>query len=97
MHCWRRLRQRHDRRDNVAEEREHDQPAVAELVHHQASDDDAEAETGEAGAADHPELRGGELKLGCPGAEHTVAEGEAYAGGEDRGESGPEEPFGVSG
>ena len=41
----------------MEQERRDDQLAVADLVHDHAADDDAEAEAGEARAADGAELR----------------------------------------
>src|SRR2546422_11529521 len=46
----------YDRRQNVQNERGNHQLAVADLIADHASDDDAEAEAGEAGAADGAEL-----------------------------------------
>ena len=74
----------------MAEEGEGDELAVAELVHEHAADDDAEAEAGEAGAADRAELGAGEVVFGRPGAEDAATEGEADAGCEDSHEAGPE-------
>jgi len=77
----------------VAEEGDRDELAVADLVDDHAADDDAEAEAGEAGAADGAELGGGEAVFGRPGAEDAATEGEADAGGKDGHEASPEEPL----
>ena len=82
-----------ERREDVAEEGEGDELAVADLVDDHAADDDAEAEAREAGAADGTELGGGEAVFGRPGAEDAAAEGEADAGREDSHEAGPKEPL----
>ena len=72
-----------------------DQLAVADLVHDHAADDDAEAEAGEARAADGAELGAGEAEFRRPVVEDAAANGEADAGGENGHEAGPEEPFGI--
>ena len=63
--------------------------AVADLVHDDAADDDAEAEAGEPGAADVAELRTGEAELGRPVGKDAAADAEADAGGENGQEAGP--------
>ncbi len=84
-----------ERREDVADERQGDQFAVADLIHDDAADDDAEAEAGETRAADGAELRAGEAELLAPVIENAAANGEADAGGEDGHEAGPEQAFGV--
>ena len=82
-------------RDDVADEGEGDELAVADLVDDDAADDDAEAEAREAGAADGTELGGVEAVFGRPSAEDAAAEGEAYARSKDGHEACPEEALRV--
>ena len=100
-HVGRRLRlpvgrgERDERREHVEHEGRDDQLAVADLVHDHAADDDAEAEAGEAGAADGAELRAGEAEFGGPVVEDAAADREADAGGENGHEAGPQQALGV--
>ena len=80
-----------ERREDVAEEGDGDELAVADLVDDHAADDDTEAEAREASATDGTELGGVEAVFGRPSAEDAAAEGEADAGREDSHEAGPEE------
>ena len=79
-----------ERREDVAEEGDRDELAVADLVDDHAADDDAEAEAREAGAADGSELAIGKPEGLFPSAEDAATEGEADAGREDSHEAGPE-------
>ena len=72
-----------------------DELAVAEFINHDAADDDAKAESGEASASNVTELSTGEAELGRPVGEDASANTEADAGGEDGEEAGPEEPLSV--
>ena len=93
-----RRRRRSDQcREHVQHERRDDQLAVADLVHDQPADDDAEAESGETGAADGAELRAGEAELRAPVVKDAPADAETDAGREDCHESGPQQPLGVRG
>ena len=69
--------------------------AVADLVHDEPADDDAEAETGEPGAADGAELRAGEAEFGGPVRQDAAADAEADARRENGQEAGPQQPLGV--
>ena len=80
----------HEGREDVTEEGDGDELAVADLVDDHAADDDTEAEAREAGSADGAELGGGEAVFGRPSAEDAAAEGEADAGREDSHEASPE-------
>ena len=84
-----------DRGEDVQHKRGDDQFAVADLVRDDAADDDAEAEAGEAGAADVAELRRREAELAAPVGENAAANGEADAGGKNGHETGQEQAFGV--
>ena len=77
------------------DERRDDQLAVADLVDDQAADDDAEAEPGEAGAADGAQLRAGKAEFSGPRRENGAADGEADAGRENGDETRPEQTLGV--
>ena len=79
----------------MKQERRDDQLAVADLVDDDAADDDAEAEAGEAGAADGAELRAGEAEVRCPVGQDAAADAEADARGENGQEAGPQQPLGV--
>ena len=100
-HVGRRLRlsrgraERDERRQHVEQERGDDQLAVADLVDHDAADDDAEAEAGEAGAADVAELRAGEAEFRGPIGEDAAADAEADARGENGHEACPQQALGV--
>ena len=82
-------------RQHVEEEGSGDQFPVADLIHDDAADDDAEAEAGEARAADRSELCAGESEVSSPVRQDASADAEADAGGEDGEEACPEKPFGV--
>ena len=69
-----------ERRKNVEEEGREDQLAVADLVHHHAADDDAEAESGESGTADGSQLRAGETEVGRPVGKDAATDTEADTG-----------------
>ena len=87
--------ERDERREHVEQERRDDQLAVADLVDDDAADDDAEAEAGEAGAADGAELRAGEAEFRGPVGKDAAADAEADAGGENGHEAGPQQAPGV--
>ena len=79
----------------MEEEGRRDQLAVADLVHDDAADDDAETETGEPGAADGAQLRPGEAEVSGPVGKDAAADAEADAGRENGQETGPEQALGV--
>ena len=74
----------------MKQERGDDQLAVANLVHDDAADDDAETEAGEPGAPDRTELRAGEPEIGGPGGKDAAADAETDAGGENGEKPGPQ-------
>lgn len=77
----------------MQEERGANEFAITNLVGNDAADNDAEAETGQARAADLAELRAGEAVFGAPVSKDTAANGEADAGGKNGHETGPKEPL----
>ncbi len=74
----------------MADEGEGHEFAVAEFVNNHPPEDDAEAETGEAGSPDFTELGCTEAEFLGPEGEDASAESEAHAGGEDGHETCPE-------
>jgi len=87
----------HEGGDNVEEEGGGDELAVADLVHDDAADDDAEAEPGEPGAVDEADFQPGEVKGLHPVAEDGAADAEADAGRQDGHEACPQQAFCVRG
>ena len=79
----------------MEQERGDDQLAVADPIHDDAADDDAETEAGEPGAADGAELRAGESELGGPVGEDAASNAEPDAGGKNGQEPGPEQAGGI--
>ena len=75
--------------------RRHDQLAVADRVHDQAGDDDAEAEAGETSPPDRAELRTGEAEVGGPVGKDAAADAKADAGSENGQEAGRQQAPGV--
>ena len=74
----------------MEQERRDDQLSVADLVDDYAADDDAEAETGEPGAADGTELRPRETEFGRPVSKNAAPDSKTNAGREDGQEARPE-------
>ncbi len=85
----------HHGREHVQRERGDDQLAVADLVAHDAADDDTEAEARETRTGKGAELPGREAILRAPVVENPAADGDTDAGGEDRHEAGPQQTFRV--
>ena len=81
--------------EDVADEGEGDEFAVADFVDDEAAEDDAEAEAGEACAANGAELSAGEAVFFGPVVKDASADGEADAGCEDGHETRPEEAASV--
>ncbi len=77
-------------RDDVAKQGDRDELTVADFVHQDAADDDAEAEARETSAADGAELSVGEAEGSLPVAEDAATDGEADAGRKDSHEARPE-------
>jgi hypothetical protein len=91
----RRRHARHGEREDVKREGGNHQLAVANLVAHHATDDDAEAESRETGAANRAQLGPGEAIFAGPIVENTAADAEAHPGGKDCHKARPQQPFGV--
>src|SRR5947209_6125262 len=70
-----------------------DQFAITDLVAEQATDDDAEAKSSEAGSIDVSQLSGGEPKVGSPIGEDAPSNAEPDSRGQNGSEASPEEPF----
>ena len=85
----------HEGGDDVEQERGGDELAVADLVHDDAADDDAEAEPGETRSTDGTQLGAGEAEVGGPVGEDATPDAEADAGGEDGEEACPKQSLGV--
>ena len=81
----------------MADEGEGDEFSVADFVYDETAQDDPEAEPREACAADVAELGGGEAEFFGPVIEDSAADGKANAGGQNRHETGPQEPVGIRG
>lgn len=82
-------------REDVADKGKGDELAVTDLVHNEATKDDAKAEAREASAADGSELGTGETVFLAPVVKDTSADGEADAGGQDGHEACPEEAHSI--
>lgn len=63
--------------------------SVSDFIDDNAANDDSEAESGEAGAADGSQLHAGEVELLCPVCEDASTDAETNSGGENGGESSP--------
>ena len=85
----------HEGGNDVEQERQDDELAVADFIHHDATQDDAEAKAVEAHAADGTELSAGEAELLGPVVKDAAADGEADAGGQDGHEAGPEKSHSI--
>src|SRR5438876_5683689 len=70
-----------------------DQFAVSDLVADDPADDDAEAETREAGTVDEADLQRREAEFCLPDIEDAAADGKADARGQNRHESGCQQPL----
>ena len=80
--------------DMEKEGRKH-QFAIADLVHHDATDDDAEAKTREPGSANCAQLRSREAEVSAPVCKNAAADAKADAGRQNGQEAGPQQPFGI--
>ncbi len=76
--------------------RDHDL-TVANLVDHDATEDDSKTKPRESRSTDRAKLGRGEAEFLAPVVKDTAANGKTDAGGEDGGEAGPEEPSGIGG
>ena len=82
-------------REHVEEERGDHELAVSHLVHDDTADNNSEAEAGEAGAADIPELSAGEAEVSTPVGEDAPADTEADACRQDSQKSRPEQAHAI--
>ena len=80
----------------MEQERRDDQLAVADLVGHHSADDDAEAEAGQAGAADRPQFGAGEAEIDSPICDDRAAYGEAHARSQNGHETGPQQSLTIN-